>query len=242
MIIYMHSEGGSIVCNEKIYPIKKGALCFVGAKKYHYTMPNVAGDYERSKIFISNEEFNRLVSIFQKKEAISKSFNDNSLVYAQIPENDIKAVDALFDDISRYAENESYGNMMFASCFIRLLVYMSENAVDAVTPPHGTMYKAIEYINDNIRENITVDSICKHVHTSKYHFCRSFKKTTGLTVMNYILNTRITLAKNLLANESISVGEISGLCGFSNISVFCRAFKENTSMTPLQYRRLENRL
>lgn len=237
MLIYMHSDGGSIVCNEKIYPIKKGVLCFIGEKKYHYTMPSNAGIYERSKIFISNDELNRLLSIFQYKEVITKSFNDNSIVYAQIPETAIKTVDALFDDISHYAKNENHGDMIFASCLLRLLVFMTENAVDTVTPPHGSMYKAIKYINSNIKEAITVDSICEYVHMSKYHLCRSFKKATGLTVMNYILNTRITLAKNLLANENISVGEISELCGFSNISVFCRAFKENTSMTPLQYRK-----
>ena len=242
MIIYMHSDGGSIVCNEKIYPIKKGVLCFIGAKKYHYTMPSNAGIYERSKIFISDDEINRLVSIFQNKEAITKNFNNNSIVYAQISEKDIKAVDVLFDDISHYTENEGWGDIITASSLLRLLVFMEENTVDTVTSPHGLMYKAIEYINSNIKEAITVDSICEYTHMSKYHFCRSFKKATGLTVMNYILNTRITLAKNLLTNENISVGEISGLCGFSNISVFCRAFKENTSMTPLQYRRHKNKI
>lgn len=241
MVIYMHSDGGSIVCSERIYPIKKGVLCFIGAKKYHYTMPSNAGVYERSKIFISSEEFNRLISTFQKEDAITKCFNENSIVYAQISEADIETVDALFDDILNYAENESHGDTIFASSLLRMLVFMSENVVDTVAPPHGSMYKAVEYINAHIKDDITVDSICKHTHMSKYHFCRSFKKTTGHTVMNYILNTRITLAKNLLANESISVGEISGLCGFSNISVFCRAFKENTGMTPLQYRKKQNR-
>ena len=237
MVIYMHSDGGSIVCSERIYPIKKGVLCFIGAKKYHYTMPSNAGIYERTKIFVSNEEFNRLISIFQKKEAIAKSFNDNSIVYAQISEKDMKTVDALFEDIIHHIETDNHRDIVFTSSLLRMLVFMTENVVDTVTPPHGSMYKAIEYINSNIKENLTVDGICEYTHMSKYHFCRSFKKATGLTVMNYILNTRITLAKNLLANENISVGEISSLCGFSNISVFCRAFKDNTSMTPLQYRK-----
>lgn len=241
MIIYMHSDGGSIVCNERIYPIKKGALCFVGSKKYHYTMTSGGAAYERSKIFISNKELDRLLTFSQNEEAITDVFNDNSIVYAQLSERNIEAVDSLLLDISRYAEDDTYGDMIFASCFMRLLVFMSENALDKITLPHGSMYKAIEYINENIREDITVDSICEHVHTSKYHFCRSFKKATGLTVMNYILKTRITLAKNLLINESVSVGEISALSGFSNTSVFCRAFKANTSMTPLQYRRHKSR-
>ena len=241
MIIYMHSDGGSIVCNEQIYPIKKGALCFVGSKKYHYTMTSNSATYERSKIFISSDEFDRLVRFSKREDEITSIFNDSSIVYAQLSERNTEAVDALLSDMSRYADDETYGDMIFASCFMRLLVFMSENAVDTITIPHGSMYKAIEYINENIREDITVDSICEHVHTSKYHFCRSFKKATGLTVMNYILKTRITLAKNLLTNENISVGETSALSGFSNTSVFCRAFKANTGSTPLQYRRHKTR-
>ena len=152
----------------------------------------------------------------------------------------MKTVDALFEDIIHHIETDNHRDIVFTSSLLRMLVFMTENVVDTVTPPHGSMYKAIEYINSNIKENLTVDGICEYTHMSKYHFCRSFKKATGLTVMNYILNTRITLAKNLLANENISVGEISSLCGFSNISVFCRAFKDNTSMTPLQYRKKES--
>ena len=241
MIIYMHSGSGSIVCNEQIYPIKKGTLCFVGSQKYHYTMTSNSSTYERSKIFITNDDFNSLLALSKNDTVISDAFNDSSIVYAELSQEEIEATDALITDISRYKDDESYGDLIFASCIMRLLVFMSENAVDTVTRPHGSMYKAIEYINENIKEDITVDSICEHVHTSKYHFCRSFKKATGLTVMNYILKTRITLAKNLLANESRSVGEISALCGFSTPSVFCRAFKESTAMTPLQYRKYKNR-
>jgi len=241
MIIYMHSDGGSIVCNERIYPIKKGVLCFIGAKKYHYTMANNIDNYERSKIFISDDKFRRLVAPLQKEDAITMIFNESSIVYAQISEKDINTVEAIFKDIDNYVDNESYADMILASALMRLIVFISENTVDAISLPQGAVYKAIEYINANIRDEITVDGICDHVHTSKYHFCRSFKKATGLTVMNYIMNTRITLAKSLLANEGLSVGEISGLCGFGSLSVFCRAFKENTSMTPLQYRRHKSR-
>ena len=40
MILYTYTEGGSIVCSEGSYPIHEGTLCFVGAGRYHYTMPD----------------------------------------------------------------------------------------------------------------------------------------------------------------------------------------------------------
>ena len=232
MIIFMYSDGGSIVCNEKIYPIKRGVLCFVGAQKYHYTMPEDTATYERSKLFVLPDELGKMTSMLPQKER----FSDESFVYAQIPQKDISAVEALFDEISRF-DNDQYSDMIFTSCFMRLLVFVSQNIIDAISLPHGQMHKAIGYINSNIENDLSINDICEHVHMSKYHFCRSFKKATGLTVMEYILKTRIILAKNMLSKENLAISEVSERCGFSSISYFCRVFKNDTSMTPLQYKK-----
>ena len=82
-----------------------------------------------------------------------------------------------------------------------------------------------------------MDEICREIHISKYYFCRKFKKTTGFTVMDYVLKTRIVAAKGLLSETELSISEISNRCGFGSISYFCRVFKEHTGLTPLQYRK-----
>ena len=72
---------------------------------------------------------------------------------------------------------------------------------------------------------------------SKYHFCRQFKQHIGLTVMKYILRTRITLAKIDLVKTNLSVSEISEKNGFSSVSYFCRIFNETEGCSPLQFRK-----
>ena len=54
--------------------------------------------------------------------------------------------------------------------------------------------------------------------------------------MNYILKTRIISAKNLMETTNLTIGQISQRCGFSSQSYFCRVFKEECGMTPLQFR------
>ena len=237
MLIYIHSNGGSIVCNEKVYPIKRGALCFVGAKKYHYTVPDDTSIYDRSKVFASTEELNKIAMRLDEDSKISESFNENSFVYAEINECDRQKVEALFEEIKSYENNKKYGRAVFMLCYTRLLAYISENTIDTLSPPRSSVHKALEYINANISNELCVDGICEHVHMSKYHFCRSFKSATGLTVMEYILKTRIVMAENMLAKEEYSISEISELCGFSSVSYFCRTFKENLLMSPLQYKK-----
>jgi AraC-like DNA-binding protein len=119
---------------------------------------------------------------------------------------------------------------------MRLLIYIDENAKGSVFGSQDFISRAIEYINCNITEDISIDKVCSAVHTSKYYFCRQFKKTTGLTVANYILKTRIVMAKNMLLNEEMTVGEVSEKCGFSSISYFCRVFKEDVGISPKQYK------
>jgi AraC-like DNA-binding protein len=95
----------------------------------------------------------------------------------------------------------------------------------------------MDYINRNILSDITIDEICSAVHMSKYYFCRKFKESMGMTVMDYVLQTRIVLAKSILAKESMSITNVSEHCCFSSVSYFCRVFKEHTGKTPLEYRK-----
>ena len=236
MIIYTYSDGGSIVCGEGIYPIKKGTLCFIGSQKYHYTMPDDSERYVRSKLFISSEALGRVLGLLSEYTSFKNIFNEDSVVYAYIGESEQENVERIFEELYSY-EEEKYLNAMFYSCFMKLLVCLDRNIVESVSSPSKGMQKAIEYINRNVCENIGIDEICSALHVSKYHFCRQFKSKTGMTVMEYILKTRIVMAKNMLLKEDISITEISYRCGFSSISYFSRMFKKDTGMTPLAYRK-----
>ena len=134
------------------------------------------------------------------------------------------------------------GNVLFdeallSSCFAELMIYLCRNTPESISTPTAGIHKAIQFINDNICESLTVDKICGAAHMSKYHFCRKFKNNTGLTVMEYILKTRLVMAKNILAKEKASVTEVSNRCGFSSVSYFSRIFKEQTGATPKEFRK-----
>lgn len=236
MIIYFHSGSGSIVASERSYPIERGAICFIGADKFHYTLPETAVEYDRSKVFVSNETLSALFSLFPKQLEVAQLFQSSSLVYAKIPEHDQPLIEAMFHDIGN-ATGDAERQVVMRSVYTRLLLFIFDNVLHT-SSQGGVLQKAIDYINANIGENLSMDTICDAVHISKYHFCRKFKAVTGNTVMDYILKTRIINAKNRLLNSRDSISEISENCGFSSISYFCRVFKQSEGMSPLKYRRL----
>ena len=91
---------------------------------------------------------------------------------------------------------------------------------------------AIIYIRDNIREKISVDSLAQMSGMSKYHFIREFKRITHYTPVMYINIVRIEMARRLIVEKKLSVGEVSERCGFENLSYFTKTFKKYTGMTP----------
>lgn len=96
--------------------------------------------------------------------------------------------------------------------------------------------KITAYISEHFTENLSVSQLASLAGLSDYHFIRIFKKQTGFTPHEYVLNTRMNMARYLLKNSELSVKDICFSTGFSCESVFCSAFKRMERMTPAQYR------
>lgn len=96
--------------------------------------------------------------------------------------------------------------------------------------------ETISYINENFSKNLTVGDLAERAMMSQYHFIRVFKKETGFTPHEYLVNTRISAAKYMLKTTQRSVKDICYDTGFSCESVFCAAFKKSVGVTPAEYR------
>ncbi len=96
--------------------------------------------------------------------------------------------------------------------------------------------KVIDYIHHNDYKEIKNDELLKLANLSPYYFVRLFKKETGATPHQYLVNRRIEKAKQLLKLSSHSITEICFLCGFSNHSHFAKVFKRKTGTSPLKFR------
>ncbi len=234
LFMYMYSDGGSIVSGEQIFPIKKGVLVLIAANTYHYTMPDEPEIYDRSKLKILPYEVEKISDLLNKSN-VFKNFFDKAIVYAEIDDSDRDEVDGIFEEMNS-CENFNI-ELIFFSCVLRLLCFFDKYTVDSTPAAIGLMSEAIKYINENISLDIDIDKICSAINISKYYFCRKFKKHTGMTVMKYILKTRLILAKSELEKTNLSITEISEKYGFSSTSYFCRVFKENENYSPLQYRK-----
>lgn len=119
-------------------------------------------------------------------------------------------------------------------------------AVDEVKekPPYkGSMTNELVeniqiYIARNYVSHLTLAEISKHFFIHKDYLSRLFKKTTGLSVVEYINSVRLTAARDSLESTGKSITRIGEEVGFGTTTHFSRLFKEGTGLSPQQYRKL----
>lgn len=96
--------------------------------------------------------------------------------------------------------------------------------------------KALFYIEDNLYNEISLESISQQVGLSKFHFHRVFKKQLNSGIYKYIQNRRISNASLLLLNSEQRIIDIALISGFSSQEAFSRTFKLYYHLSPYQYR------
>lgn len=97
--------------------------------------------------------------------------------------------------------------------------------------------KIASHINSNFRGDISPSSVSKAFHLNEAYLGRVFKKKYGMSIGEYITEKRISEAKNLLINSSISVTSVAINAGYSDANYFCRVFKKKTGLTAAEYRK-----
>jgi len=92
------------------------------------------------------------------------------------------------------------------------------------------------YINAHYTEQITLDILSKELSINKFYIQKLFKRYMGLSPNEYLIQTRLTRAKQLLRTTKLSVSQVSMEVGISNIGHFISLFKQHEGITPGMYR------
>jgi len=95
---------------------------------------------------------------------------------------------------------------------------------------------AKEFVHSHVEGPVTLAQVAQHVHVSPFHFCKLFKKATGMTLTEYVTRVRLEKAKTLLVDPSLRISEVVYAAGFGSIPRFNSVFKQHVGMPPTQYR------
>ncbi|MFC4100200.1 response regulator [Paenibacillus xanthanilyticus] len=103
-------------------------------------------------------------------------------------------------------------------------------------PESDPIEKAIRYVNQHYREQLTLTEVAEQVFLNPAYFSTLFKQRTGKSLVEYWTDLRVNEAKKRLAASSEKVTVIAESTGFGNVRHFNRVFKSATGATPNDYR------
>lgn len=115
-----------------------------------------------------------------------------------------------------------------------LTLYLSE--IENKNNYSKIVYEAEKYIINNISDTLSVRQIADHVFVSTTYLCFLYKKQTGKTLKQFILDIRMQKAKSMLLDTNMKIGDIASSLGYMNQNYFTRIFTSYYGATPSVFR------
>ncbi len=231
--IYLFLSGKGVYWVEgNQYPLAPGDLIITRPFEAHcvaidpnYSYERIALHFNPSLLEHTIGEMHLFLSAFNDREA-----GKNNLYHADEFESGFAKL-----CLERIVRQNKYTKENFIAHLYPLLFEIHQatekRAALAALESEPLSYQILQYINLNITKPLSLEEICKEFYISKSQLCRIFKRSVGSTVWHYITVKRLMLAKQLLA-KGIPPSKVSVQCGFSDYSVFWRAYRTEFGISP----------
>ncbi len=96
--------------------------------------------------------------------------------------------------------------------------------------------RVLDYMRAHYAEPLSLERLAAEAGISKFHFTRLFRKSTGKTPHDFLVQTRVEAARVLLEATALSVEAVAARCGFVRANYFATAFTRRIGMAPTAYR------
>jgi AraC family transcriptional regulator len=99
------------------------------------------------------------------------------------------------------------------------------------------LLRAIERLRSNSEADVSLAALASEAGLSRFHFCRAFKESTGLSPHAWLRQHRLEQAMNMLRDTDESVVSVAAALGYASQTAFAAAFRKLTGETPSDWRR-----
>ena len=229
LLIYTIAGKGRLLYEDKEYHLSAKSVFLIDCLKYHYYESSLEEPWTILWI-----HFNGNYAGGYYEELTKSGFSIMTLQDSFLIESTLRRI------ISLHQKKDIHRELICSNLIINILTelillnteqhYLNHYAPDYL---HGIK----ERLNKDYTDRIVLDDLAKEFNVSKFHLSKEFKKYTGTTINEYLINQRINHAKELLKYTQMSISEICYSCGINNISHFINLFKEREGMTPLNFRK-----
>ncbi len=232
-VIQILTGDGNALIGDQTYPLFPGTLLFIDASTIHSLNPQSEETYCRNKLIVSRHAVEKSLQAVDALSLLTPLYEKGGACFTLAP--DVAGeVDTVF---RRMADNRDDSGIIYGA-FIRLVTMMF---------PHERLYaevadtrveRVLHCLHTRYAEPLTIDTLADEACISKYYLCRLFRAYTGMSIVQYLNEQRLTTARRLLTQTRHSITTIAQDCGFSSPSHFCALFHQREGMTPRDFRNI----
>lgn len=146
----------------------------------------------------------------------------------------IKKIDE--ESHSKSMLNGRYISYLLSCIIIELKRIKREQGVDFKESEFDSGRKALVFIRNHFKEQLTLDDVAKYMNVSPIYASRIIHQTLGYGFKEYLMDLRLEYAAGLLTYTEESISDISYYAGYNTASYFARGFRKKYGMSPAQYR------
>lgn len=213
------------------YRLERGDLLIMRPAEAHCIQVQPDHPYERMSMHFEPSLFDRidpehrLLKVFMDREA--GRFNRFSA--AEFPDQAYRMT------LTQLMETDHHQRLDIVAALLALLNQLyrlhQQRGESEPSGESSLLFQVIHYINEHLSEPLSLDSLCEQFYLSKPQLCRSFKRTTGASVGEYINAKRLLQAQSMLRAGSPPT-QVCTACGFNDYSAFYRAYRKHFGASP----------
>lgn len=223
---------GIQVLNNKEYVFEPGTAILMGPFDFHYNIMNNDETFDAYSVKFAHTCFT------EKMYEICDL--QNFPIVCKLTDSDFVLAQTLCDALIKERKNpDQLCHDIFVQNIIeQLVILIMRNAKTYSTETSGNqnIRKALLYIHNNFKDNITADDVAKICHYTTNYFSTTFKKNVGITFQRYLIDVRLQFARNLIIYGQKNCTEACFESGFNSIEYFSSAFKMKYGHSPNHYK------
>lgn len=238
-IIIFLSGNVTYIVEGTAYYLKPWDILLVKQHDIHRPIIDPGSTYERIVIWLKNDFIEAQHSEKSDLSACFQNCTEKTFNLIRLSSQLQTQIQTLISDLEGALSSEDFGSDILSNTyFLQLMVYINRVFLGPHMEEPESMYHydkqihdLLTYINLNLKEDLSNDTLAKRFYLNKYYLMHKFKDATGYTIHNYVQQKRLIHSAELI-KTGVPVMKAAFDSGFSDYSTFLRAFRKMYGTSP----------
>lgn len=235
VLFLVEGTGGYVVAGQR-YQLRNGDVILIDSRCVHRPEMEADAPYERIILYVDPAFLQREST---EDCSLLTCFSGEKGHVLRLKEPARKKLFELAAKLEKEINKEEFGRDIASNAvLLRLLVQIgreqrrdSGQIIAPEAPKNKRVLEMVAYLDTHLEEDLNIDGLAERFYVSKFHMMRQFRKETGYSIYDYLLQRRLNHARDLI-QKGMRATEACYRSGFRSYSSFTRSFAKHFGATP----------